>query len=130
MNILTDFKPIEPLKENRYIINIIGTNIPVYLFTKYKIFNEGDNIIFTTQFYETVNFSFNPKDFFDITGVKIDYLDPIGNVVNSLFFNVKGSNFERKQSYKNDGLQINKLRFIVDKNTMHLQYITNEEEKK
>lgn len=130
MNILTDFKPIEPLKENRFIINVLGTNIPCYLFTKYKIFNEGDKLIFTTQFYETVHFSFNPKDFFDITGVKIDYLDPIGNVVNSLFFNVRGSNFERKQSYKNDGLQINKLRFIVDKNTMHLEYVINEEEKK
>jgi hypothetical protein len=130
MSCLSDFKPVEPLKENRFIINVLGANIPCYLFTKYKIFNEGDNLIFTTQFYETVNFSFNPKDFFDITGVKIDYLDPIGNVVNSLFFNVKGSNFERKQSYKNDGLQINKLRFIVDKNTMHLEYVINEEEKK
>lgn len=120
----TKFQTVEPLKENRYIINIIGTNIPEYLFREYRIYNEGDNLIFTTKFYETVEFSFNPKEFFNITGVKIDYLDPVGEVVNSLIFNVKGSNFERTQSYSNDDLQMNELRFIIDKETMKLLYET------
>lgn len=120
---ITKFRPVEPLKSNRYLIKIVGTEIPSFLFTKYKIYNEGDTLIFTTKFYETVEFSFNPAEFFNITGVVIDYLDPIGNVVNSLSFNVSGSNFERKQSYSDDGLQINSLRFIINKESLTLKYI-------
>lgn len=113
--------PIEPLKENRFIINVVGAKIPGIFFRKYKLYNEGDELIFTTSFFESVNYAFNPKDFFDITAISIEYLDPIGDVTNALEFEVKGSNFERKQSYKNDGLQVNKLRFVVDKNTMKLR---------
>lgn len=121
MSIL-NYKLVEPLKENRFIIKIQGVNIHPYLFRKYKIFNEGEEMIFTTEFYETIDYSFNPKDFFNITGVSIEYLSPVGDVVNALDFQVKGSNFKRSQSYKNDELQINKLRFIVDKDTMNLRF--------
>ena len=121
MSIL-NFKTIEPLKENRFLIKLDGVDIPSYLFRGYKIFNEGEELIFTTKFFESVEYSFNPKDFFNITGVSIEYLSPVGDVVNALDFQVKGSNFKRSQSYKNDELQINKLRFIVDKDTMNLRF--------
>lgn len=116
---------IEPLRENRFLINLIGSEVPQYLFKKYKIFNIGDDLIFTTEFYETVDFCFNPKDFFNITEIKIDYLNPIGDVINSLMFNVVGSNFKINQSYKNDNLQTNKLRFVIDKKTMNLLHKNN-----
>lgn len=116
------YAPVEPLLEARFLITPIGVDIPSYLFTKYKIFNEGDNLIFTTEFYEHVNYSFNPVDIFKITGFKIDFLSPVGDVVNSLIFDVNGVNYEREQSYKNDDLQINKLRLVVNKNTMMLKY--------
>jgi hypothetical protein len=127
MNDIFKFEPIEPLIENRYIINIVGTYIPQFLFRKYKIHNEGEELIFTTEFYETVNFTFNPKDFFEITGVKIDYLSPIGEVVSSLEFKIKGSNFEKEQSYSNSELQTNKLKFIMDKESIQLTPKSNEE---
>jgi len=127
MNDIFKFEPIEPLIENRYIINIVGTYIPQFLFSKYKIYNEGEELIFTTEFYETVNFTFNPKDFFEITGVKIDYLSPIGEVVSSLEFKIKGSNFEKEQSYSNSELQTNKLKFIMDKESIQLTSKSNEE---
>jgi hypothetical protein len=129
MNDLLKFEPVEPLIENRYLINIIGAYIPQFLFRKYKIYNEGEELIFSTEFYETVNFSFNPKDFFDITDVKIDYLSPIGDVINSLVFKIKGSNFEKEQSYSGVDLQTNKLKFIIDKETMNLVFKSNEENK-
>ena len=122
MSVLTNFRVTEPLKENRFLINIVGTNIPNFLFRKFEIYNEGDELIFTTTFYETVEFSFNPTEFFNITGVVIHYLDPTGEVVNSLIFNVKGSNYQKKQSYSNDELQTNELKFIVEKETMNLSY--------
>jgi hypothetical protein len=114
--------PFEPLKENRFIIKLDNVKIPNYFFREYEIYNEGEELIFTTSFFETVDYAFNPKNFFDITGVTIEYLDPIGEVVNGLKFDVKGSNFSRKQSYKNDELQINFLKFIINKNTMTLLY--------
>jgi hypothetical protein len=123
------FEPIEPLIENRYLINIIGAYVPQFLFKKYKIYNEGDDLIFTTEFYETINFIFNPKDFFDITGVKIDYLSPIGEIISSLEFKIKGSNFEKEQSYSNSELQTNKFKFIMDKESTLLTFKSNEENK-
>lgn len=115
---INDFEPVEPLKENRFLINIIGTEIPSYLFRNYKMYNEGEELIFETSFFETVNFTFNPSDFFNITGVVLDFLDPTGAVCGGLVFDVKGSNFMRKQKYSNDDLQITKLRFVVEKKTL------------
>ncbi len=129
MNDIFKFEPIEPLIENRYIINVIGVYVPQFLFRKYKIYNEGDDLIFTTEFYETVNYIFNPKDFFDITGVKIDYLSPIGEIISSLEFKIKGSNFEKEQSYSNSELQTNKFKFIIDKESMMLTFKSDEENK-
>jgi len=126
MSNLLNFTAVEPLKSNRFLIKLEGVDIPENLFREYKLFNEGDEMIFTTSFYETVNYTFNPKDFFNIISVNIEYLDPTGSIVNGLKFDVKGSNFKRKQSYSKDGLQITKLRFVVDVNTM-IPYFKNSE---
>ena len=107
--------PIEPLMANRYAIEVVGTEIPSYLFREFKIFNEGYELIFTTEFYETVNFCFNPNEFFKITAVKILYLDPIGSVVNELLFETKSMNYEKTASYGSDDLLINKMRFVIGK---------------
>lgn len=114
---------IEPLMSNRFIVKLHGTDIEDYLIRSYEIYNEGEELIFKTKFFETVNYSFNPKEFFNITGVTIEFLSPVGDVVNGLKFNVKGSNYKRKQSYKDNGLQINKLRFIIDKESLNLLYV-------
>jgi hypothetical protein len=95
-------------------------DIKPYLFRKYKIFNEGEDIIFKTEFYETVEQSYNPKDILNIVGFTIEYLDPTGTMVNGLKFDVKGINFEQKMSYGKDKLMITKIRVIIDKNTLNL----------
>jgi hypothetical protein len=116
------FPLIEPLRCNRWIIKLDGMDIEPFLFRKYKMYNEGEEIIFLTEFYETVQQSYNPKDLLNIVGVIIEYLDPTGVVVQTLKFDVKGLNFEIKQSYGKDKLQIVKLRFVVNKDTMNLGY--------
>jgi len=86
MNTLEKFPQfIEPLKSNRWVIKFEGMDISPYLFRKYKIFNEGDEIIFTTEFFESVQWSYNLKDIFNIQKVVIEYLDPIGDVVKNIF---------------------------------------------
>jgi hypothetical protein len=118
---MEEFKLVEPLKSNRWLIRTEGMEIEPYLFRKYKIFNEGEDIIFKTEFYETVVQTYNPKDILNIVGVTIEYLDPTGIAVQKIKFDVKGINFEIKQSYGKDKLQITKLRFVIDKNTLHLE---------
>jgi hypothetical protein len=105
---------MEPLKNNRFIITFPNVDIHPYLFRNYEMFNEGENLIFTTEFLETITYTFNPKDFFKITDVKIEYLDPVGEVVGGMTFKVKGSNFNKKGDYSDDNLQLNTLRFVVD----------------
>jgi len=118
-----NFKNIEPLKNNRFLISLEGVKVPQYFFRKYEMFNEGEEMIFTTEFLESVVFTFNPKDFYNITCVKLEYLDPVGDVVGGLTFDVKGSNFSRKGDYSDDSLQTTQLRFVVNVETIKTIFI-------
>jgi hypothetical protein len=94
------FPLLEPLKCNRWLIRFEGLDIEPYLFRKYKMYNEGDEIIFLTEYLETIQNTYNPKDLLNIVAVTIEYLDPTGVVVQKLKFDVKVLNFKIKQSYK------------------------------
>ena len=113
--------PYEPLKENRFLIDLIDSDIPPYLVNDYTLYNNGGEIFyFEVNFIELLNFVYNPKDIFKIESVQIKYLDPIGEVINGLTFKVKDVSFERNQSYKNDKIQINKLKFKVVFNSIEI----------
>ena len=114
MEKLKQFVPVEPLMENRWIIKTHPININPYLFRKYKMYNEGETIIFKTEFFETVMDTYNPKELLEITDITLEYLDPTGVVVGGLKMIVKGINFERKHSYSENDLMITKLRVIID----------------
>ena len=117
-----NFKVFEPLKENRFLITLHESSIPSYLFRNYKLYNEGETMIFETQFMESITYCFNPKDLFNITSVTLSYLDPTGEPINGLYFMVSGSNLMREQSYENDGIQITSLRFTIDVDSMKTIY--------
>jgi hypothetical protein len=118
---LTKFTPVEPLKSNRFIIKFNKeVTVPEYLFRNFKIYNEGEKLIFKTKMYQTVNYSFNPADLFKITDVKIEYLDPVGEVVNGLSFDVQGSNLSYKNDYSDDNLSMIDFQFVVNPETMTL----------
>lgn len=130
-------KTYEPSKSNRFLIHFEDLpEIHSWLFRSYKIYNDGDILYFETEFYEILNYMFNPKDFFKITKVKIDNLDPTGVSFGNMSFEIKGSNYERTCDYGNDGLLINKFKFIIDTPTIittftpvKYQEITNEKPK-
>ena len=111
---------------NRFIIKFNEeVTIPEYLFRNFKIYNEGESLIFRTEMYQTVNYSFNPSDLFKMTSVTIHYLDPVGEVVNGINFNLKGSNLVYKNDYRDDGLSILKFQFVIDVESMKLIYENN-----
>jgi len=121
MTELTKFTPVEPLKSNRFIIKFNKeVTVPEYLFRNFKIYNEGEKLIFKTKMYQTVNYSFNPADLFKITDVTIEYLDPVGEVVNGLSFDVQGSNLSYKNDYSDDNLSMIDFQFVVNPETMTL----------
>jgi len=117
---MENFEPVEPLKSNRFLIKTEGVEIKPFLFRKYKIYNEGPDIIFKTEFYETVIDSVNPKNLLELKSITIEYLDSTGAIVNSLNFEVNGINFKQKQSYAKDNLQITKLRVLINKDSLKL----------
>lgn len=116
-------KAVEPLMSSRFIIKFNEeVTIPEYLFRNFKIYNEGESLIFRTEMYQTVDYSFNPSDLFKMTSVTIHYLDPVGEVVNGINFNLKGSNLIYKNDYRDDGLSILKFQFVIDVESMKLIY--------
>jgi hypothetical protein len=57
------FEQFEPKTKNRFIINVVGTDIPHHLFKSYKMYNQGKTIVVDVEFYETTEWTFNPKSF-------------------------------------------------------------------
>ena len=123
---MEEFQIVEPLKANRWIIETYPTKIQPYNFRKYKLFNEGELIILETTIMETVTHFYNPVDLMNLTNITIKYLDPVGDIVNGLKMIIKGVNFEKNHSYKNDDILLTKLRFIIDANKLTLLFKTEE----
>jgi hypothetical protein len=124
------FKPIEPLIKNRFIIEFNKeVPVPEYLLHKFHIENIGEEIIVTTEIYQTVEYTFNPRDLFKITDLTLKFLDPTGLVVGGLYMLVSGSNMETTGDYSDSELLIVKFRFIVKPENINLlqQNIKNEE---
>jgi hypothetical protein len=117
---IKELQPIEPLLKNRWIINLEGIDIPDYLFRKYKIYNDADNLIFETEFYETVDFTCNLSEIFNVVGVTIKHLDPVGYIVGGYTADVKGTNFIKKCDYSSSKLMTTKLIFTLNTETFKL----------
>ena len=50
MSKITNFTPIEPLKSNRFIIKFNDeVKVPEYMFRSFKMYNEGENLIFKSN---------------------------------------------------------------------------------
>ena len=127
------FKPFEPVLKNRFIVNVNEeVNIPEYLFRKFHIENVGEDFIFTTEIYQTVEYTFNPADLTKITSIVLKFLGPVGDLVGGLHMLVKGSNMEIGGDYSDDGLLIVKFRFVVKPEEINLlcQDIKKEEDGK
>ena len=123
------FKTIEPLKENRFVINVNEeVYIPEYLFRKFHIENVGEDFIFTTEIYQTVKYTFNPADLTKITTIVLKFLGPVDDLVGGLHMLVKGSNIEMIGDYGSGELLITKFRFVVKPEDINLLCGDNKKE--
>ena len=123
------FKLLEPLKENRFVINVNGeVNIPEYLFRKFHIENVGEDFIFTTEIYQTVEYTFNPSDLTKITTIVLKFLGPVGDLVGGLHMLVKGSNMVMVGDYSEGDLLTVKFIFVIKPEDINLLCGDNKKE--
>lgn len=111
---MESFDSVQPIKSNKFIMNVVGTDIPSHLFRNYKIYNHGKTMIIETEFYETQEWVFNPQEFFDIEDLLIQYLNDEDEVIFTLDFSVVEIFYEKSGAYHDNDYVINKLKFITD----------------
>lgn len=115
------FEPIEPLKENRFLISFNDDiDAPQELFRNFKIINEGENFILTTEMMMSVKYTFNPSDLMKIKEITLKFLGPVGDLVGGLHMLVSGSNMEMVGDYGSDMLLTVKFRFIINPDNVNL----------
>ena len=68
------FQQLEPLKKNRFLINFENTSVPNFLFRNLNLYNEGEKLIFETSIWETIQYTFNPLEIFNLLTVKLEFL--------------------------------------------------------
>ena len=93
--------PIEPKMANRWLIKTVGVKIQDYLFSKYKLYNDGDKLMFETSCYETVSDHIIPTDLFNLYGIELEYLAPAGDIIGGFSFKIKSLNFSSSGDYAN-----------------------------
>lgn len=120
-------KLVEPKKTNRWIIKPNGVNIPEYTFSTYKLYNDGDKLMFETSCYETVMNHINPVELFKFHGITLQYLDPTGEIVGGFTFDIKSLNFSSSGSYKDDNLLT--YNFVIEVNIKSFKMLFEDNEK-
>jgi hypothetical protein len=118
---------IEPKKSNRWIIKPIGTKITEYTFSKYKLYNDGEKLMFEMSCYETINDHINPIELFNLTGIQLEYLDPVGNIIGGFVFDIKNINFSSSGDYSLDDLL--RYEFIMEVKQKTLKMLFDTEQK-
>ena len=117
--------PIEPKKTNRWLIKTVGFEIHPYLFSKYKLYNDGDRLMFETSCYETVNDHIIPTDLFNLSRIELEYLDPTGEIIGGFSFDIKSLNFSSSGDYTDDDLLRYHFTMEIDKKSLKPKFKNN-----
>jgi hypothetical protein len=118
--------PVEPKKTNRWVIKTVGIDIPEYTFSKYKLYNDGDKLMFEMSCFETVDNTINPADLFNLTGIELQHLNPIGEIIGGYLFDIKSLNFSSSGDYSNDDLLRHNFVIEVNRKTSKMLFKTEE----
>lgn len=104
----------EPARANRFILYTLGAIIPSYSIRNYAFYYENDDTILEINFYDFVNFTFNPNETHLITGFVIDFLDPTGVVYGTLRMNaIRCLEYEKSGDYSSDDITNNRMKFLI-----------------
>ena len=119
---IMDWAITEPIKENRWVINMSGCNvveeIPKWIFNSFNIENEKtdggeDALKLTIKTYNYINFVLTPDMVMDEKNIVIEFLDPTGQTMEKYDMSVDFGNFEVFCDYSKDGILTNTLTYWV-----------------
>jgi hypothetical protein len=92
---------------------ILFGDIPSSHIQDYCLSNIADEVILTFNFFETESEPINPVELFNVTEFKLNYLNFKNEVVVSYNGEVKGFNFERKGTRKDNELLTTEIRVVI-----------------
>lgn len=112
---------IEPLKANRWIVKMFGTTqkIPEYTFKNWNLKTENipesknKGLKLTLSQYNVIHFLMTPEDAIGCKKIKIEFLDPTGQLINYYDMVVVNESFEIKGDYSDGSLLTNEMSFWV-----------------
>jgi len=104
----------EPARANRFILTTLGTEIPNYQLRSYDFGIHENNFTFEISFHDLVSFTFNPENFYNITGFLMEYIDPVGVVYNTLNLEVVDHlSYSKSGDYSDDTITTNYAKFLI-----------------
>lgn len=110
----------EPLRSNRWILNV--TDVPPYLIKNVNLetFTEKEGrknfktyTKLTFSIFNIIGYMVQPGDIIQLKKIKLDFLDPVGTVVNGYNMDVEFEKMNFKCDYSNDGLLTHEFIFYV-----------------
>lgn len=106
--------PFEPARNNRFILNTIGVNIPPYFIQNYTFTYENNTHFFEVNFIDAIGTIFRPNYIENITGFTLELLDPAGIIYNRLHIDVLNClEYSKSGDYSSDVTTTNYAKFTV-----------------
>ena len=128
---ILEFKLQEPLRTNRWLLKV--GKVPAWLVrsTNLETFVEKGKTYTKLNFslLNTVDYTIVPDDVIQLRKIKLEFLDPVGHVINGYDMNVDFEKMSLKCDYSDDGLLTHEFVFYV-KNLNQLHTNVGEESEK
>jgi hypothetical protein len=128
---ISEFKLQEPLRTNRWLLKV--GKVPAWLVrsTNLETFVEKGKTYTKLNFslLNTVDYTIVPDDVIQLRKIKLEFLDPVGHVINGYDMNVEFEKMSLKCDYSDDGLLTHNFVFYV-KNLNQLHTNVGEESEK
>jgi hypothetical protein len=111
----------EPKRTHLFTIEFPGLNISPYFFQDYKLYTEGEDFVFETNIFDSIQEEVNPAKFLKIKNVVINHLDPTGkNNIGGYVFKTEGIYYESSNSYAENEFLIHKLKLKIAEDTFKM----------
>lgn len=126
MTTFKKFETFEPITLNRFLIKFNkGVEVPQHVFKKFKLYNTNDEFSIKLETYNTTEYVFPMHEISKIHEITIEFLNPLGEILNGYVLPVLGTNVKLNCSYSENGLMITKFKFIIDPEKARLLYKNN-----
>jgi hypothetical protein len=125
--LIREFPAYEPLRSNRWLVRMSGCNVlekgvPEWSFKSFKIYNDKnqkmleydrDFLKLELEIRNSTGFLLTPDMVMDEKKIDIEFLDPVGEVIDKYSMEVNFDNFLLSGDYGDDDILTHKLIFDI-----------------